>query len=121
MEKILFIEDEFVLQKTIGEFLRKKGYRIIHALNGEEGLNLATEEKPDLILLDLILPRLNGFEVLRRLKEDAKTQNIPVIILTNLENPSDIEKSIELGATTYLVKSDQNLDDIAEKVGKAIK
>lgn len=116
METILFIEDEFILQKTIGEFLGKKGYNIIHALSGEDGLRLAKDKHPDLILLDLILPGLKGLEVLKKLKEEKGTQGIPVIILTNLENSNDIEKSIELGATTYLVKSDHNLEDIAMKI-----
>ena len=121
MKKILFIEDEFTLQKTMGEFLEKEGYKIIHALDGEIGLNLAKKEKPDLILLDLVLPKLNGFEVLKKLKKGKETQNIPVIILTNLEESTDVEKILELGATTYLVKSDQSLDDVLKKIKQTLK
>ena len=116
MKKILFIEDEFTLQKTMGEFLEKGGYKVIHALDGEIGLNLVQKEKPDLILLDLVLPKLNGFEVLKRLKEQKETQNIPIIILTNLEESADVQKGLELGATTYLVKSDHSLDDVLKKI-----
>ncbi|MFH0987295.1 MAG: response regulator [Patescibacteria group bacterium] len=120
MKKILFMEDEFTLQKTVGEFLGKAGYKIIHALDGEIGLSLVIKEKPDLILLDLILPKIDGFEVLKRIKENQETKNIPVIILTNLEESVDIGKSLELGATTYLVKSDHSLDDILTKVKQTL-
>ena len=107
MKKILFIEDEAALQKSMGDFLEGNGYKVFHALDGEIGLQLANpkekEKKPDLILLDLILPKLDGFEVLKRLKADEETKEIPVIILTNLEGLSDIERTIRLGAATYLV------------------
>jgi len=119
-QKILFIEDESALQKSLGDLLREKGFEVISAVDGETGLRLAKESLPDLILLDLILPRLHGLELLKKLKEDEKTKNIPVIILTNLENIKDIEKAIELGATTYLVKANYNLEEIAEKVRKTL-
>jgi len=121
MKKILFIEDEFTLQKSMGEFLEKAGFKIIQALDGEIGLNLAEKEKPDLILLDLILPKISGFEVLKRLKENKETKDIPVIILTNLEESTDVGKSLELGATTYLVKSDQSLDDVLEIIKETLR
>jgi len=114
------MEDEFTLQKTVGEFLGKAGYKIIHALDGEIGLSLVIKEKPDLVLLDLILPKIDGFEVLKRIKENQETKNIPVIILTNLEESVDVGKSLELGATTYLVKSDHSLDDILTKVKQTL-
>jgi DNA-binding response OmpR family regulator len=120
MKKILFIEDEFGLQKSVSEFLNKKGYKVIHALDGELGLNLAITESPDLILLDLILPKMDGFEVLKHLKENKKTKDIPVIVLTNLESPEHVEKSLSLGATTYLVKSDYQLEDIYQKIKQQI-
>ena len=116
MKKILFIEDESALQKAMGKTLEKDGYDIISALNGEEGLRLAQTKNPDLIVLDLILPKLHGFEVLKKLKEDKKTQNIPVIILTNLEATQDVEKAIKMGATAYLVKSSYNLEEVTEKI-----
>jgi DNA-binding response OmpR family regulator len=121
MEKILFIEDESVLQKTLEKTLREEGYEMFSALDGEAGFNLAKKEKPDLILLDLILPKLNGFEVLKKLKEDSETKEIPVIILTNLERMTDIDKALELGATTYLVKVDYSLEEVMEKVRKTLK
>ena len=119
-KKILFIEDESALQKTFGEVLVQEGYQVVSALDGEEGLRLAKSEKPDLILLDLVLPKLHGFEVLKKLKEDSDTDSIAVIVLTNLESTGDVEKAVELGATTYLVKANYDLEDVLAKVKKAL-
>jgi len=120
MKKILFIEDEFSLQKTLGEFLRKNGYEVVSALDGETGLRVAKEKLPDLILLDLILPRKHGLDVLKELKSNKKTKDIPVIILTNLESLEDVQKAIELGATTYLVKANYSLEEVVEKIKEQI-
>lgn len=120
MKKILFIEDEFALQKTLGDVLRQEGYEMISALDGETGLRLAKSAKPDVILLDLILPRVHGFTVLKQLKEDEETKAIPVIVLTNLEEMGDINRAIELGATTYLVKAQYSLEEVLEKVKKVL-
>jgi DNA-binding response OmpR family regulator len=120
MKKILFIEDEQTLQKTLSDILTKEGYKVLNSLDGESGLRLAVKEMPDLILLDLILPRFTGFDVLKELRANPKTKNIPVIILTNLEEAKDVEKALSLGATTYLVKAGYSLKDVVEKVKKAI-
>jgi len=120
MKTILFIEDESVLQKTFGEILKQEGYEVISALDGEIGLRLAKEKKPDLILLDLILPKIHGFDVLKKIKEDKEIQEIPVIILTNLEGIGDVDKALELGATTYLVKTQYTLEEVVEKIKKAL-
>ncbi|MBL7150156.1 MAG: response regulator [Candidatus Pacebacteria bacterium] len=120
MKKILFIEDESALQKTLGEVLRQEGFEIIPALDGETGLTMAKTKKPDLILLDLILPKLHGLEVLKQLKEDPGTKGIPVIILTNIEGIGHVDKAIELGATTYLVKAQYTLEEVLEKIKKAL-
>jgi len=120
MKKILFIEDESALQKTVGEALRQEGYEIISALDGEIGLRLVQEEKPDLVILDLILPKMHGFEVLKKIKGNDETKNIPVIILTNLEGVEEIDKAIELGATTYLVKAQYDLKEVVEKIKKTL-
>ena len=121
MKKILFVEDEQAIQKTFGEFLTASGYQVISALDGELGLSLAKKEKPDLILLDIILPKLHGLEVLNSLKKDNETKDIPVIILTNIEEAGDVEKAIELGATAYLVKTSYKLDELLLKVKEIIK
>lgn len=120
MKKILFIEDEATLQKTLGELLRDEGYQVIGALDGESGLNLAKTQSPDLIILDLILPKMHGLEVLRHLKETPETKDIPIIILTNLEDIENIEKALELGATTYLVKANYTLEEVLSKIKNAI-
>ncbi len=117
---ILFIEDESSLQKTFSDILGPEGYEITSALDGEIGLRLAKTKNPDLILLDLILPRVHGFEVLKELKTDPKTKEIPVIVLTNLEGIGDVEKALELGATTYLVKARYTLEEVVEKIKKII-
>jgi len=121
MKKILFIEDEPTLQKTLGRALEQEGFEILSALDGEIGITKAKESKPDLILLDLILPKMDGFEVLKRLKENEETKDIPVIILTNLENPEDIEKVLSLGATTYLVKANYDLEEVIDKIKDMLK
>jgi len=120
MKKILFVEDEQTLQKALKEVLEKEGYNVLPASNGEEGLSSAKEQKPNLILLDLILPKMDGFEVLKNLKADNECREIPVIVLTNLEGSSDVGRAIELGATTYLVKAQYSLDEVTKKIKEVI-
>jgi len=120
MKTILFIEDESALQKTFGEVLKQEGYEMISALDGEIGLRLAEAKKPDLILLDLILPKIHGFDVLKKLKQAEGTKHISVIVLTNLEGMRDVDMALELGATTYLVKAQYSLEEVVEKIKKAI-
>lgn len=119
-QTILLIEDEPILQKTLSAALQQEGYDVKNALDGELGLNLAKEIKPDLILLDLILPKMDGFEVLDALKGDDTLKQTPVIILTNLESPQDVEKALAKGATTYLVKANYELKNIIAKIRETI-
>ena len=121
MKQILFIEDESALQKTVGEVLRQEGFKVLSALNGEIGIRLAKEKKPDLIIVDLVLPKRNGFEVIEDLKEDEGTKDIPIIVLTNLEDLKGIQRAIDLGATTYLVKSNYRLEEVVEKIKGVLK
>ena len=121
MKQILFIEDESALQKTVGEVLRQEGFEVLPALNGEIGIRLAKEKKPDLIIVDLVLPKRNGFEVIEDLKEDEGTKDIPIIVLTNLEDLKGIQRAIDLGATTYLVKSNYRLEEVVEKIKGVLK
>lgn len=120
MKKILFVEDEAALQKTFGDVLAQEGYQVVPAMDGEEGLRLAKSEKPDLILLDLMLPKVHGLDVLKQLKEDESTKYTPIIILTNLEGTGDVEKALELGATTYLVKANYSLEEVLQKIKNAL-
>ena len=116
--KILFIEDEPNLQRVLSKAFEKEGVSVVQAYDGERGLQLAHDAKPDLILLDLILPKKDGFTVITELKKDPGTKAIPVIVLTNLDRPEDVERVIGLGALTYLVKTNYELKDIVQKVKK---
>ena len=104
----------------MSEFLGAKGYNVVSALDGELGINMAKNSSPDLILLDIILPKKSGFDVLRDLKSDEKTKSVPVIILTNLSQMDDVSKMMDMGITTYLVKSDQSLQDILRVIDQIL-
>lgn len=119
-KKILVVEDEATLQNAMVEVLTQSGYETLSALDGELGFALATKELPDLILLDIILPKMDGFEVLKGLKANPQTANIPVIILTNLGDVSSVQQALELGANSYLVKADFHLDDVIQKVERTL-
>jgi len=119
-KKILIIEDEATLNKAIADFLVAEKFQVLSALDGEIGAEIAKKELPDLILLDIILPKKDGYEVLDELKKDDKTKNIPVILLTNLESQEDIVRAFEKGATTYLVKSDYKLQDVVKKIKSSL-
>ncbi len=121
MAKILIVEDDVALQKTLQEFLIEEKFDVACAGDGEEGIRMAQREKPDLILLDVILPKKDGYEVIKRLKSGKKTAKIPVVLLTNLGGIRDVEKALELGATTYLIKSDYKLEEVVEKVKGILK
>ncbi len=116
MKKIVFIEDEPALQKSLTMALKANGFSVFSAFDGETGMNLIKETSPDLILLDLILPKKDGFQILEEIKSDKETKDIPVVVLTNLEDASNVEKVIELGATNYLIKANYTADEIAQKV-----
>lgn len=120
MEKIVFIEDEKALQKMLSAALKEAGYSVIAASDGEAGLAAVRTEKPDLVLLDLILPKMDGFAVLGEIKKDETISRIPVIVLTNLESVEDVEKVVALGATTYLVKANYDLPDIVLKIKEVL-
>jgi DNA-binding response OmpR family regulator len=121
MSKILFIEDQPEFQEQIGKVFKKAGFDFVSASDGESGYDAAVAEKPDLILLDLVLPKRNGFEVLQSLKENADMSKIPVVILTNLEGELDISRALAAGAAVYLVKANYSLSDILAKVETILK
>jgi DNA-binding response OmpR family regulator len=120
MKTVLFIEDESAMQNVLGAALEKEEFTVLQSLNGEDGLRLAKSEHPDIILLDLILPKKDGFEVLKELKANEETKDIPVIILTNLEGSKDVDKALELGATTYLIKASYELADVIKKIRETL-
>lgn len=119
-KKILIVEDDIALRQTLAEFLDAEDFSVITASDGEEGVHAAKSGMPNLILLDIILPKKNGYDVIKELREDEKTRDIPIILLTNLGSLSDIEKALALGATTYLVKGDYQLKEIVEKIKETL-
>lgn len=110
------IEEDRFLRKIYRDKLSRLGFEFLEATNGEEGLNKIIAEKPDLVLLDLILPRKNGFDVLIDMKSNKNTDKIPVIILSNLGQESDIKRGLSLGAKDYLVKTEVSLSEVVNKV-----
>ncbi|MCD5396472.1 MAG: response regulator [Candidatus Pacebacteria bacterium] len=121
MAKILIIEDDKFLRELIARKLTKEGYEIVEAIDGEEGFKKVKEEMPDLILLDLILPGIDGFGVLEKIKDEPKTSLIPVLILSNLGQKDEIEKGLKLGAVDFLVKAHFTPEEIVEKIKTILK
>ncbi len=114
--KIVLVEDDEILAKVLYEELLEADFDVFQAFDGEEGLNLAKSKKPDLVLLDLVLPKKPGFDVLEELKKSPVTHDIPVIVLTMLGRDDDIKKGLRLGANDYIVKSQHAVGEIVEKV-----
>lgn len=114
--KIVLIEDDEILSKVLYAELSEADFEVKQAFDGEAGLAMVKSEKWDLILLDLILPKKHGFEVLAELKKSADTASIPVLILTMLGSDEDIKKGLQLGADDYIVKSQHAVAEIVEKV-----
>ncbi len=119
--RILLVEDDRILRRAVQTTLRRHGFNVVAADDGEKALRLAKTEVPRLVLLDLIIPKVQGFEVLRRLKQDPKTASIPVLILSNLGQESDVKQAMDLGAVDYLVKANLSLDQLVKKVGQLLK
>lgn len=113
---VLFIDDDSFLRKVYQAELHDKGFDVALAVDGEDGLRKIVETKPDCIILDLIMPKKNGFEVLADIKRSEGLRGIPVIILSNLAQSDDQKKAFDLGAVEYLVKDNTTLDIIAEKI-----
>ncbi len=118
--RILLAEDDRILRKAGEVSLKRKGFDVIAAVDGEDALAKARAQMPDLILLDVVMPKMHGFDVLYALKGDASVRHIPVIMLTNLEQASDIKRAADGGAHSYLVKSNLNLDELAGKITSAL-
>jgi DNA-binding response OmpR family regulator len=119
-QKILMIEEDRFLRKIYKNKFLKSGFEFSEATNGIEGLNKIFSERPDLVLLDIILPRKNGFDVLIDAKRNAATKKIPFIIISNLGQESDIKRGISLGAKDYLVKTDVSHSEVVEKVKECL-
>jgi len=112
---ILLVDDEASIRKTVGRRLEREGYRVLTAGSGEEGLRLAAEHLPDLVLLDIMMPKMKGRDVCAKLKADPKTAHIPVIFLTALGLADHIKAGMDLGADDYIVKPFE-ADELKERI-----
>lgn len=121
MKKILIIEDEESLLKVLDLKFKEEGFEVLRAVNGEEGLALATEHKPDIILLDIIMPKMDGITMLKKLRETPYGKSTNVIILTNLSDSASVVESMKVGVYDYLVKTNWTLDAVVQRVKKVLK
>ncbi|OHA65223.1 MAG: hypothetical protein A3D64_02345 [Candidatus Wildermuthbacteria bacterium RIFCSPHIGHO2_02_FULL_49_9] len=121
MAKILIVEDDKFLRELVVQKLKEEGYEVSEAVDGEEGVKKIKEEKPDLVLLDIILPGMDGFEALKRIKEDAAISAVPVIILSNLGQQEDVDKAAQLGAVDYMIKAHFTPSEIVAKIRETLK
>ncbi|MFA6515259.1 MAG: response regulator [Candidatus Paceibacterota bacterium] len=121
MKKVLIIEDDSFLQGLEASKIEKEGYSIITASSGEEAMKKIYEPGIDIVLLDLILPNFDGFEILKKIKEVEELKNIPVIVFSNLSEEKSIKKSKELGAIDFMVKSNFTLDELVKHINTILK
>lgn len=116
MIKILLVEDDEMLHGMYTHKFKNQGYDIISAFNGAEGVEKALIEKPDLILLDVIMPKMDGFVALKKIRKNPDTAKTPVILLTNLGQEEDVKKGKELGANDYFIKANHTPQEVVDKV-----
>jgi putative two-component system response regulator len=116
MATLLLVEDDALLTRLYQKRFTKDGHTVITAKDGEEGLELIGKEQPDLVLLDIMMPKLSGLEMLERIKANPATRNVPVIILTNLAGEEEQARAFGLGAVAYIVKSSHDPGQISAKV-----
>jgi DNA-binding response OmpR family regulator len=121
MKKILLVEDDPFLIDIYSDKFKKAGFEVEAVADGGLILNKVKETKPDLIVLDLVLPHLDGWEILKQIKEEANINQIPVILFSNLGQRSDIEKGLALGAVKYLIKSQYTPSEVVEEIKKILK
>ena len=114
--KILIVEDEDILLTALSEELKQEGFQVVGAKDGVEGVEKAQSEKPHLILLDLVMPRLDGIGALKQMKDNPEIKDIPVVILTNLSDYDKISDALSLGAMDYLVKANYRLEELVNKI-----
>lgn len=120
MQKILIVEDDNILAKAFNIALTEDGYDVLIAVDGEDAMNKLKQFIPDLILLDLIIPKKSGEEVLVEIKKDFKLKDIPVLVSTVKADPGSISRCVTLGARGYFIKAHYTLDDISKEVAKVL-
>ncbi|MBI4022319.1 MAG: response regulator [Candidatus Andersenbacteria bacterium] len=116
MAKLLLVEDDSLLIRLYQNRFTKDGHEVVAARDGEEGLVLIEREQPDLVLLDIMMPKLSGLEMLERIKANPATRSVPVVILSNVSGEAEQERALELGAVAYIVKSANDPGRVAAKV-----
>lgn len=116
MTKIVVADDDRMFRKAAETTLRREGYAVVTASDGEEALQLIRSERPDIIVLDLIMPKLQGFDVLQVLKQDSVTAAIPVIVLSSLTQEQDKQEALDLGAAAYFNKATFSLSELVKQV-----
>ncbi len=119
-KKIIILEDDRILLKALNIELISNGFEVLSATDGASGIKIIEKENPDLVLLDLVMPKMHGFEVLKKLKNNKNTKNIPVIILSNLGQEEEIKKGMELGAFDYYKKASTDLNELSDKIKKSL-
>jgi CheY-like chemotaxis protein len=119
-KKILIVEDEEILYNLLQRKLEAEGYEVSIAKDGVEGLEMIKEMKPDLILLDIIMPNKNGFEVMEEIQDDKASKDIPIIVISNSGQPVEIDRAKELGAKDWLIKTEFDPQEVIKKVKKQI-
>ncbi|GIW66250.1 MAG: hypothetical protein KatS3mg095_0148 [Candidatus Parcubacteria bacterium] len=114
--KILIVEDDKFLRTLLEKKIKNEGFEVLTANDGEEALNKIVTEKPDLILLDIILPKKSGFYILEEINKDINLKNIPVFIISNLGQPEDVQRGKKLGVKAYFIKAGLSLDELINKI-----
>ena len=119
-KKILIIEDEEVIIDLLQKKIIKEGYQVSIARDGEEGLKIMKEERPDLVLLDIIMPKKGGFEVMEEMQKDTELKKIPLIVISNSGQPVELDRAQKLGAKDWLVKTEFDPQEVIDKVRKQL-
>jgi len=118
--KVLIIEDEVSLLDVLQKKLEKEGYQVFAACDGEEGLRQMEAVKPDVVLLDIVMPRINGMEVLQKMQQSESMSQIPVLIISNSGEPIEIDRALKLGAKDYIIKTEFDPQEVLEKMAKIL-
>lgn len=116
MKRVLIVEDEEFLIRALGDNLESEGFTVDMALNGEEAMDKIRKQRPDIILLDLLLPIKDGFYVLEELRKNPEWKLIPIIVLSNLDSDTEIKRALELGADDYFVKSQHPIEEVIDMI-----
>jgi len=119
-KQILLVEDDRFLRRACAAGLRQRGWTVLTAVDGEEALRLSQTEAIDLILLDMLMPKLHGLDVMRALRAEEKTRAIPVLVLSNSSREQDVREIMQLGAVGYLVKANLSLQELGDRVAQIL-